>query len=161
MSTHPTAPAVFTGKHQGTQKLKKDTSRMSKSIARTVDLIDDPEIIAKYDDYHRNAWPEVREKQKAIGIERMEIFRSENHLFMYITLPDDFDLERVFRVSPVRLAIRNGTTSCRRTCRKFQRPTRVSCGPLCRWHSIPNGLNRRVKTGSSFGHRFRLYSRFP
>lgn len=70
---------------------------MSKSIVRTVDLIDDPEIIAKYEDYHRNAWPEVREKQLAIGIERMEIFRSGNHLFMYITLPDDFDLETGFQ----------------------------------------------------------------
>jgi len=97
MSAHPTAPIVFTVKHQVTQTPKKDTARMSKSIARTVDLIDDPEIIAKYEDYHRNAWPEVREKQKAIGIERMEIFRSGNHLFMYITLPDDFDLETGFQ----------------------------------------------------------------
>jgi L-rhamnose mutarotase len=69
---------------------------MSKSIAQIVDLIDDPEIIAKYEEYHRNAWPEVREKQKAIGIERMEIFRSGNHLFMYMTVPDDFDLEQDF-----------------------------------------------------------------
>lgn len=70
---------------------------MSKSIARTVDLIDDPEIIAKYEEYHRNAWPEVRERQKAIGIERMEIFRSGNHLFMYITVPNDFDFEQGFK----------------------------------------------------------------
>jgi L-rhamnose mutarotase len=63
---------------------------MSKSIALTVDLIDDPEIIAKYEEYHRNAWPEIREKQKATGVERMEIFRSGNHLFMYMTVPDNF-----------------------------------------------------------------------
>ncbi|NQW20001.1 MAG: L-rhamnose mutarotase [Chloroflexi bacterium] len=69
---------------------------MSKSIAQLVDLIDDPEIIAKYEKYHRNAWPEVREKQTAMGIERMEIFRSGNHLCMYITVPDDFDIERDF-----------------------------------------------------------------
>jgi L-rhamnose mutarotase len=70
---------------------------MTKSIAQVVDLIDDPEIIAKYEEYHRNAWPEVREKQKAIGIERMEIFRSGNHLFMYMTVPDDFDLGQDFK----------------------------------------------------------------
>ncbi|MBT3994346.1 MAG: L-rhamnose mutarotase [Chloroflexi bacterium] len=69
---------------------------MSKSIAQVTDLIDDPEIIAKYEEYHRNAWPEIREKQKAIGIERMEIFRSGNHLFMYITAPDDFDFDADF-----------------------------------------------------------------
>ncbi|MCX8277061.1 MAG: L-rhamnose mutarotase [Dehalococcoidia bacterium] len=67
---------------------------MSKSIAQVVDLIDDPKIIAKYEEYHRNAWPEVDTKRKAIGIERMEIFRSVNHLFMYLTVPDDFDFER-------------------------------------------------------------------
>ena len=70
---------------------------MSKSIAQVVDLINDPEIIAKYEDYHRNAWPEVHAKRKALGIERMEIFRSGNHLFMYLTVPDDFDLEEDFK----------------------------------------------------------------
>ena len=69
---------------------------MSKSIAQIADLINDPEIIARYEEYHRNAWPEIREKQKAIGIERMEIFRSGNHLFMYITAPDDFDFDMDF-----------------------------------------------------------------
>lgn len=70
---------------------------MSKSIAQVVDLIDDPEIIARYEEYHRDAWPEVHAKRKALGIERMEIFRSGNHLFMYLTMPDDFDLERDFQ----------------------------------------------------------------
>jgi L-rhamnose mutarotase len=67
---------------------------VTKSIAWVVDLIDDPEIIAKYEEYHRNAWPEVRAKQKALGIERMEIFRSGNRLFMHMRVPDDFSPER-------------------------------------------------------------------
>ena len=70
---------------------------MSKSIAQVLDLKDDPKIIAEYEEYHRNVWPEVLEALKGIGIERMEIFRSGNHLFMYITLPDDFDLETGFQ----------------------------------------------------------------
>ena len=69
---------------------------MSKSIAQVADLIDDTEVIAKYEKYQLNGWPEVREKQKAIGIERMEIFRSGNHLFMYITAPDDFNFDADF-----------------------------------------------------------------
>ena len=66
---------------------------MSKSIARVVDLIDDPKIIAKYEEYHRNAWPEVLEKLKASGVERMEIFRNGNHLFMYTLVSEDIDPE--------------------------------------------------------------------
>ena len=51
---------------------------MSKSIAQVLDLKDDPKIIAEYEEYHRNVWPEVLEALKGIGIERMEIFRSGN-----------------------------------------------------------------------------------
>ena len=70
---------------------------MSKSIAQVLDLKDDPEIIAEYEEYHRAVWPEVLEALKGIGIERMEIFRSGNHLFMYCTVPDDFDPRRDFQ----------------------------------------------------------------
>ena len=70
---------------------------MSKSIAQVLDLKDDPKIIAEYEEYHRNVWPEVLEALKGIGIERMEIFRSGNHLFMYLTVPDDFELGRDFK----------------------------------------------------------------
>ena len=70
---------------------------MSKSIAQVLDLKTHPEIIAKYEDYHRNVWPEVIDALKGIGIERMEIFRSGNHLFMYCTVPDEFDPRRDFQ----------------------------------------------------------------
>ncbi len=70
---------------------------MSKSIAQVLDLKDDPKIIAEYEEYHRNVWPEVLEALKSIGIERMEIFRSGNHLFMYCTVPDDFDPRKDFQ----------------------------------------------------------------
>ena len=33
-------------------------------------------LIEKYEEYHRNAWPEVINGLKVIGIERMEIFRN-------------------------------------------------------------------------------------
>lgn len=68
-----------------------------KSFAQVLDLKDDPEIIAEYEEYHRNVWPEVIEALKGIGIQRMEIFRVGNHLFMYYTAPDDFDPARDFQ----------------------------------------------------------------
>ena len=48
-------------------------------------------LIEKYEEYHRNVWPEVINGLKVIGIERMEIFRIGNHLFMYCSVKDDFD----------------------------------------------------------------------
>ena len=74
-----------------------ERKRMSKSITQVLDLKNDPEIIAKYEEYHRNVWPEVIDALKEIGIERMEIFRSGNHLFMYCTVPDEFDPRRDFQ----------------------------------------------------------------
>lgn len=68
-----------------------------KSFAQVLDLKNDPEIIEKYEEYHRNVWPEVIESLKGIGIQRMEIFRVGNHLFMYYTAPDDFDPQRDFQ----------------------------------------------------------------
>ena len=68
-----------------------------KSFAQVLDLKDDPEVIATYERYHREVWPEVLEALKGIGIIRMEIFRSGNHLFMYCTAHDDFDPRRDFQ----------------------------------------------------------------
>lgn len=68
-----------------------------KSFAQALDLKDDPEIIRKYEEYHRNVWPEVIQALKAIGIHRMEIFRVGNRLFMYCLAPDDFDPRKDFQ----------------------------------------------------------------
>lgn len=68
-----------------------------KSFAQALDLKNDPKIIAEYEEYHRNVWPEVLKALKGIGIERMEIFRIGNHLFMYCIAPDDFDPSRDFQ----------------------------------------------------------------
>ena len=68
-----------------------------KTFAQTIDLVNDPQIIEKYEEYHRNVWPEVIESLKSIGINRMEIFRSANHLFMYCQAKDEFNPETDFQ----------------------------------------------------------------
>ena len=68
-----------------------------KSFAQVLDLKDAPEIIAEYEEYHRNVWPEVLEALKGIGIEWVEVVCSGNHLFMCCTAPDDFDPRRDFQ----------------------------------------------------------------
>jgi L-rhamnose mutarotase len=58
------------------------------------DLKEDPELIAAYEAHHENVWPEILESITASGIERMEIYRVSNRLFMIIEANDTFTFER-------------------------------------------------------------------
>ena len=62
-----------------------------KSLAMTLDLLDDPEVIAKYKDYHREVWPEVTAGIRSIGVTKMKIFLLGARMFMYLEAPDDFN----------------------------------------------------------------------
>ncbi len=67
-----------------------------KRYGQTIKLKDDPETIARYVEYHRNAWPEVVGGLKSIGIQRMLIFLLGHQLFMYLETDDAFNMERDF-----------------------------------------------------------------
>ena len=68
-----------------------------KSYAMALDLRDDAETIKRYKEYHRAVWPEVLDGLKSLGISKMKIFLRGDRLFMYLEVPDDFDLERDFQ----------------------------------------------------------------
>lgn len=59
-----------------------------------LDLKDDPSLIAAYEEYHSNVWPEILDSLKASGIITMEIYRISNRLFMIIEVNDDFSFEK-------------------------------------------------------------------
>ena len=65
-----------------------------KRIAMTVMLKDDPQVIRKYEEYHANPWAEVVEGTLSIGIQRVFIYRFGHQLFLFMEVPDDFDMER-------------------------------------------------------------------
>jgi L-rhamnose mutarotase len=67
-----------------------------RQYGRTLNLKNDPAIIARYVDYHRTVWPEVERGLRAIGIERMLIWLLGRRLFMFMETVDDFDPERDF-----------------------------------------------------------------
>ena len=58
-----------------------------------LDLKNDVELIAAYEEYHRNVWPEVLQSLSDSGIQNMEIYRISNRLFMIIEVTDDFSFE--------------------------------------------------------------------
>ena len=68
-----------------------------KSLAMTLDLVNDPEVIAKYKAYHREVWPAVISGLRSIGVGRMKIFLLGTRMFMYLEVPDDFDLATDFQ----------------------------------------------------------------
>ena len=59
-----------------------------------LDLIDDPQLIREYEEYHTRVWPEILDSLRDSGIERMEIWRVENRLFLIIEANETFSLER-------------------------------------------------------------------
>ena len=65
-----------------------------KRFCLTVDLKDDAELIAEYEAYHREVWPEIKKSILDSGITNMEIYRFDNHLFMIMETDDSFTFER-------------------------------------------------------------------
>jgi len=64
-----------------------------KRYCQTLDLKDDPELIARYRRCHsrEESWPEIREGIRQVGILEMEIYILGNRLFMIVETPLDFD----------------------------------------------------------------------
>ncbi|SER66635.1 L-rhamnose mutarotase [Pedobacter rhizosphaerae] len=65
-----------------------------KKYALALDLIDDAELIAEYENYHKKSWPEVTDSIISSGILKMEIFRISNRLFMLMETTEDFSFSR-------------------------------------------------------------------
>lgn len=66
-----------------------------KRYCQTLDLKNDPELIAEYIKRHSEteAWPEIRQGIREVGILEMEIYVIGNRLFMIVETPLDFDWE--------------------------------------------------------------------
>ena len=64
-----------------------------KRFCLALDLKDDPALIAEYEAHHKRVAPEILESIRASGIERMEIFRAGNRMFMIIEATDDFSFD--------------------------------------------------------------------
>jgi L-rhamnose mutarotase len=60
----------------------------------TLDLVDDPELIREYENWHTNVWPEVISNIKAAGIDKMEIYRYQNRLMMIMQVNPEYTHER-------------------------------------------------------------------
>ena len=62
----------------------------------TIELKDDPELIAQYKAYHAAPWPEPLQGLAEIGITDMKIFLLGRRMFMSMTAIDEFEPVRDF-----------------------------------------------------------------
>lgn len=78
--------------------LQKDFEGKVKRYCQTLDLKNDPALIAEYIERHEQAkiWPEVMEGIRLVGILEMEIYNIGNHLFMIVETRPDFNWDEAF-----------------------------------------------------------------
>ncbi|HWD90105.1 MAG TPA: L-rhamnose mutarotase [Mucilaginibacter sp.] len=65
-----------------------------KRYCLALDLKDDPQLIAEYEAYHRDVWPEIKQSILDSGITNMEIYRLGDRLFMIMETDDSFSFDR-------------------------------------------------------------------
>jgi L-rhamnose mutarotase len=65
-----------------------------KRYCLTLDLKDDVQLIAEYEAYHKDIWPDIRKSILDSGITNMEIYRFDNRLMMIMETDDTFSFER-------------------------------------------------------------------
>jgi len=59
-----------------------------------LDLQPDPVLIAEYEQWHREVWPEIKKSIWDGGVTDMEIYRLEDRLFMIMEVSAAFSFER-------------------------------------------------------------------
>jgi L-rhamnose mutarotase len=65
-----------------------------KRYCLTLDLKDDPALIAEYKRYHQNPWPEITQSIRDAGIADMEIHLLGTRMFMIMEVDDSFSFEK-------------------------------------------------------------------
>jgi L-rhamnose mutarotase len=66
---------------------------MNRRYCLTLDLKDDPKLIAEYKKYHERIWPEINASIREAGILDMEIYLLGTRMFMIMEVGDQFSFE--------------------------------------------------------------------
>ncbi len=66
---------------------------MNRRFCLTLDLKNDPTLIAEYKRYHQKIWPEITQSIKDSGIEAMEIYLLGTRMFMIMEVNERFSFE--------------------------------------------------------------------
>jgi L-rhamnose mutarotase len=64
---------------------------MNRRFCLALDLVNDERLIAEYEQYHQQVWPEIKKSIGDAGITQMEIYRFTNRLFMIMEVTEEFN----------------------------------------------------------------------
>jgi L-rhamnose mutarotase len=78
---------------------------MKRRFCLTLDLKDDPDLIAEYKRYHEKIWPEITRSIKDSGIEDMEIYLLGTRMFMIIEVNESFSFEAKAKADQLNLKV--------------------------------------------------------
>lgn len=70
---------------------------MTRRYCFTLDLKNDPALIAEYRRYHENIWPEITASIRDSGIEDMQIYLRGARMFMIMDVNDRFSFDEKAR----------------------------------------------------------------
>jgi len=70
---------------------------MNRRFCFTLDLKNDPALIAEYRKHHEKIWPEITESIKNSGIVDMEIYLLDTRMFMVMEVNESFTFEKKAR----------------------------------------------------------------
>lgn len=106
---------------------------MSTRICLALDLVDNAELIAEYEHWHRvgNTDPAVTQSIRDAGIDDMEIYRAGNRLFMIIEASERHSSESKAQADAANPAVVAWVTKMKR----FQQPI-PAAGADGTWHPM-------------------------
>jgi len=67
---------------------------MTRRLCLTLDLKNDPALIAAYKKHHEKIWPEITESIRSSGILDMEIYLRGARMFMIVEVDEGFSFEK-------------------------------------------------------------------
>jgi L-rhamnose mutarotase len=100
------------------ENMTTDNAPLAKRYCLTLDLQDDPNLIAEYKRHHENVWPEIVSTFKDAGIISMEIYLYATRLFMIMEVNEGFSFEAKAKADHENQKVREWET----LMWKFQKP---------------------------------------
>ena len=68
--------------------------KKNKRFCFALDLINDQNLISEYIEYHKNVWPEIKKSLLDSGIDKAEIYHTDDRLFMILDVNSSFSLSK-------------------------------------------------------------------
>lgn len=79
---------------------------MRRRYCLTLDLKNDPDLVAQYKDHHKEVWPEIAQSIRDAGVEEMEIYLLGTRLLMVLEVNESFSFERKARLDEENAKVR-------------------------------------------------------